>query len=606
MRISRLLIVLAPLALLVAPQVAQASESQNGADMVIINPGGGQEEDGSDGLLSVFNGEDVSSPNFFDEEFRFAAALGSDEQFFASTPQWCCSGVSPMLYAGPPTIAPLDPDDLGSWPAPASTLVGEAGAAYGVAPSWSTTGGGVEIVSTSGAVVRVPAGQAETEFPAGAPTGSGSAVIRYTAIVGGLTYVIERSISYTYPNNFFNETYTFTVPPGNTDPVEFYLGGDAAPGDSDNGRGAMTTSPNRVLYEINPDSEIFIAYGEVGSPAISPFSSGYVAAFDEPAYYSIERGYSLITGCGVLPSQQVVDTNFCLDNDEHDAGLDIQWTIPATPGTYTRQMRTIVGFQGMSVSARFTPSSVSSGQSSNLEIELVNTAFDPVSGVGFSLALPAGLTISGAATNSCDGTLTAASAGTSVALTGGDVASGDNCLVSVPVTGTVGSYTVYDQDFEDLVPLSLTKGFGNSSLEITGSPTPPGRPNLRVFLETSKKAIGGRPFSVKVKVSNRQNAGSAAEAVKSCLRVPSPLAIVRARGGKVSGRTVCWTRSSLAIGKSVTYPVTLKAPLSTRGRKSLRASVEGDNAAGQSSSASGRAVIGVRKGKVPKPQPPTG
>lgn len=137
-------------------------------------------------------------------------------------------------------------------------------------------------------------------------------------------------------------------------------------------------------------------------------------------------------------------------------------------------------------------------------------------------------------------------------------------------------------------------------------PTPSGKPNLKVSFTTPKKVTGGKPFRVKVKVTNQSNAGSVANSVKSCLVVPSPLVVVKAKGGKVTGRTVCWTRSKLGIGKAATYPVTLRAPLSTSGSESLRATVEADNASGQSSSGSGRAKITVRKGKAPKPKPPTG
>lgn len=467
-RCSRLMftLLIAGIALLAVPGAVSANRSQNGADMVIINPGGGLQADGSDGIAAVFNGENASSPNFQGGS-RFAPSAGSDQQFFAGTYQWCCGGVGPILYAGTPTAAGT-PNSPGSWPAPAEIFVGEAGAAANNnAASWGATGG-VSIIATSGAVVRVPAGTAATGFPANAPTGSGSATIRYTATVGGLTYIIDRAISYTYPNNFYTETYTFTVPTGNADPVQFYLGGDAAPGSSDSGRGAMTTTPNRVLYEINTSSQIFVAYGEVGSPAVSPFSSGWVAAYSAP-YGAIQRGYSLTANC---PSPAtVVDTDFCIDSaaGNHDAGLNIQWTLPATPGTYTRVMRTIVSFQGQSIGARFASATVNSGQDATLEIEVVNTGFASVSGVGFDLTIPSGLSISGAATSTCGGTLSAAASATTVSLTGGTIAGGSNCLISVPVAGADGTYTVADQDFGNLAPGTLTKGFGTSSVQI-GTP----------------------------------------------------------------------------------------------------------------------------------------
>ncbi|MFZ9668522.1 MAG: InlB B-repeat-containing protein [Solirubrobacterales bacterium] len=696
-------VLLVPLVLLLGASAAQAANSQNGADMVVINPGGGQALDGSDGLLSVFNGENNSNPNFFGGTRNFADNRGSDQQFFASTVQWCCDGAGPILYAGLPT-------PVGD-PNPNSVFIGEAGAAATRgADSWSaTTGtgtpstGGVEIVSTSGAVVRVPAGGASNaaNFPANAPTGSGTAVIRYTGIVDNRAYVIDRAISYTYPKNFYTETYTFTVPSGNAYPVQFYLGGDASPGDQDSGtQGAMTTTPNRVLYEINPTSQIYVAYGEVGSPATNPFSSGWAGDYDGP-YGAIERGQTLVEG-NPCPSA-IIDSNFCVDTSGHDAGLDIQWTIPSTPGSYTRQMRTIVGFQGQSVGARFNPSSVAAGQSAALEIDLLNTTFSPVSGIGFSLALPAGLSVSGSATNSCGGTLTAASGATSVSLSGGSLAAGANCLVSVPVEGAVGTYTVNDQDFQNLAPGTLSKGFGASSLEVvapseqaltvtksgggsgtvqsdptgidcgetcsanfpTGSPvtltataasgstftgwsgagcsgtgtcevtmseaksvdatftadspTPPpaDKPDLKVSLTAPKRVTGGKSFGVKLKVTNRAGgvatsravsprAGVEARSVKTCLTIPSPLITIKAKGSKINGRTACWTRSTLGSGKSVTYSATVKAPRSASGSKSLKATVQASDTAGDVVDVTGRAKVKVKKAEPPKPKPPTG
>ncbi len=365
------------------PASALAGSSQSGADMVIINPGGGQQRDGSDGLLSVFNGENTSSSNFFSGRRQFAPTAGSDEQYFARTSQWCCNGTSPLLYAGAPTPAPDDPTNPLGWPVRAGSFIGEAGAGASFATSWAASGGGVEVIATSGAVVRVPEGQAQTAFPANAPRGSGSALIRYTGVVDGRSYVIDRAIAYIYPNNFYTENYTFTVPQGNTDPVHFYVGGDAAPGTRDIGRAAMTTSPNRVLYEINETDGVWVAYGEVGSPSPSPFTSGFAARYNDP-WASMQRGYGLALYCP-LPAR-IVDSNFCLDtspDEDHDAGMDIQWTLPAAPGTYTRQMRTIVGFQGQSVTARFSVDQVEAGQDTTLQIEVTNTSPSAVSGVGF-------------------------------------------------------------------------------------------------------------------------------------------------------------------------------------------------------------------------------
>jgi len=631
-------------ALLPGASPARAASSQNLADMVIINPGGGRLGNGSDGLLSVFNGESAFNTNFFAGAKRFSTATGSDQQIFAGKSQWFGTGTSPTLFAG----SPLAPNPS-SWPNPARTI-GEAGAARASTPfflSWSaTTGtgtpstGSVQIVSTSGAIVRIPAGQASTaaNFPASAPTGSGSAVIRYTGIVNNLAYVIDRAISYTYPDNFYTETYTFTVPTGNVDPVQFYLGGDAAPGEQDQGsRGAMTTSPNRVLYEINATSGIYVAYGEVGSPATSPFSSGWVGPFSGP-YTAIAKGNTLVQGSGVCPTT-IIDTSFCIDtlSAGHDAGLDIQWTLPSTPGTYTRQMRTIVGLQGQSIAARFTPSSITAGQTTALEIEVVNTAFSTVSGVGFSLALPAGLSVSGAATNGCNGTVTAASSATSISLSGGSLPSGGNCQVSVPLGASDGAYTVNDQGFQNLTPGTLTKGFGVSTLTVTGNPaptpaptpvptpstaptpsptpvTPSSPPSLAVSLLPSRRSLrAGQAMTLGVRTSNGAAASTAmarmrgqmaiatAEGVRTCVRLPANLVLTRRPSGSArSGRTVCWSSGDIPAGQQRTAVLGVRGVAVRAVSRTISASAR--STAGSQASARATAKAGVRiTPRAPRP-----
>lgn len=156
------------------------------------------------------------------------------------------------------------------------------------------------------------------------------------------------------------------------------------------------------------------------------------------------------------------------------------------------------------------------------------------------------------------------------------------------------------------------------------SPTPPppppsGKPNLKVSFTAPKKVTGGEPFDVKVKVTNRASKAAAsgpasaravrsttAKSVKTCLKVPSPLIMMRAKGATINGRTACWNRSSLGSGKSVTYAATIKPPRTASGSKSLQAMVQAADPAGEEVTTSGKAKITVKKGKAPKPKPPTG
>jgi hypothetical protein len=354
---------------------------------------------------------------------------GSDQQFFRGTGQWCCGGIAPLLNVG-------------------GTLVGEGGAAanHGAA-SWDS----VSVVSTTGSAVRAPSGS--MTLPS-TPAGSGAAVLRYETTVGGLLYRVDRTITYVYPDPHYTETYAVTVPAGNAAAIKLYLGGDAAPGDSDQGEGATVASPRRSLFEINSSSNIYVAFHEV--QGLPPFSHYFVGTFSTP--------YAAIAAGGDLP-----DT---VQTGGHDAGMDVQWDIPGSPGTHTVGHRTEVNVQGTRVTAGFPVPSVNLGDPASLELRIDNTGFTPRSGLGVSVALPAGLTVAGAGTNACGGTLTAATGGSAVSVSGAAVGPADGCTVSVPVAAAGGgTYSIDQQTLT--VAGGLTTGYGSAVLTVAGPSAPP-------------------------------------------------------------------------------------------------------------------------------------
>jgi hypothetical protein len=419
-------------AVALTPGVSGAEESQNGGDMIVINPGGGADPTGADGLQIVLNGNDGYTGTPGAEES--VPVDGSDQVYFADTSQWCCSGASPQLNIG-------------------GTLYGEAGASYNKhATSWDST----TIVSVSGAIGRASAGSGTPDDTT--TQGSGSAHLRYSVEHSSLTYTLDRYVSYTFPNNYYTDSFTLTIPAGNSEVVKFYNGGDAAPGNSDHGSGFgvgpafSTTAPQNGVYEVNTDSGIYISYSDVLGGGTA--DGLYAGQYRTPVYDQIYAGD---------------DIGFVVNPSDHDAGLDLQKTFGSTPGTYTYTHKTTVDFQGTSVSAAFDPAEVAAGETAELVFEVLNTEFSPVPGIGFALTLPAGLTVAGAATNDCGGTATAA--GSSVSLAGASIDAAAVCYVRVPVTGVAGAtYTVEDQD---IVPTALTVGYGVSTLTVTGStPTP--------------------------------------------------------------------------------------------------------------------------------------
>lgn len=403
------------------PSTATAAGSQVNQGAIIINPGGGVQSNGSDGIKAVFNGVAPLS-----------SYTGSDQLYFANTYQWCCGGSSPQLNVN-------------------GTLIGEAGASSFGSIDWDS----ISVQSSSGAVEILQPGDSTSTSTA---TGNAQVTIRYQKTLNGLNYLVDRAITYTYPNNFYTENYTFTIPAGNTGPVKFYQGGDASPGSSDQGSGFSVTTPTVAAYEVNTSSGIYISYQQtIGGIA---FDGLWASSYSGP--------YTTIAAGG--------DIGFVTTTSIHDAGLDMQWTLGSTPGTYTRSMITQGGFQSTQVTAAFDSNSGTAGQSTNFTFQIVNTNFSAQSNLSFSAVLPAGLTISGQPTNTCSGTLTANNGSSSMSISGASVASGSNCSITLPVTGAAGSYSWSDQTTSVSNPLE--KGYSTSTLVLTGSATPSPNPTL--------------------------------------------------------------------------------------------------------------------------------
>ncbi|MGY1813092.1 fibronectin type III domain-containing protein [Blastococcus sp. SYSU D00820] len=391
---------------------ASAGNDQHGQPEVVLNPGGGQDAGGADGLRIVLNRGDSS-------------ARGGDQLHFAGTYQYCCTAVAPMLSIG-------------------GDLYGEAGPAYDDGDGTAASFTGLSVVSTSGAASTT----------GGTATGDASATLRYTVERGGLTYTMDRTVSYTYPNDYFTDRYTFTIPAGNSEVVRFYKGGDTAPGSSDEGYGIQLTSPVRSVISLNPSSHIQVGEREI--PGEKPFDGARAADYWDP-YEVVAAGQ---------------DIGFVTETESHDAGLMVQWDLGTTAGTQTHAMETFVNFQGASLTAAFRASTAAPGAPVLLDLNVVNTALEPTSPIGYTFALPAGLTVAaGAPVNGCGGTLTASAGAGSITLAGGSVGATTNCVTSVPVTASSdGSYAIARGSASALTGLS--NGVGSSTLTVSTPSTP--------------------------------------------------------------------------------------------------------------------------------------
>lgn len=391
------------LSLLINLPIVRAASGQAGAEQVTLNPGGGVQTNGSDGIRFTINSED--------------GWLGQDALNYRDTVQYCCSAGAPMLNIG-------------------GTLYGQAGPAYS-GQNWST----LEIVSTTGATSV----GARTST-----TGNSSATVRYTAVKDGLTYTMTRVVSYVYPNDYVNDSYTFTIPSGNTDAVKFYLGGDTAPGSSDSGYGVMLTAPVRSVISLNTSSHIMFGFREVEGS--KPFDGATTQNFGIP-YGAVQAGN---------------DIGFVATESFHDAGLMVQWNLGSTPGTQTASMQQFATQQGTNLNASFASGSTNTNTPINLNVSIANTELTTVSSLGYTLTLPAGLVVDSSSTsNSCSGTLTATAGSNSIVLSGGSVAGADNCISIIPVVSSlVGTYGISSSSFSSLAG-ALTNNVGASSLIVT-------------------------------------------------------------------------------------------------------------------------------------------
>jgi hypothetical protein len=260
--------------------------------MVVLNPGGGILSDGSDGIRIHFNSN--NDPQ-----------RGSDQVYFTDENNWCCSGGGPVMAVG-------------------STVFGEASAASNASlPSFDS----LAISGVTGANQRVPAGTDDETITFDSATGNAGATLTYTKDVGGRIYTLKRVVTYTFPNNYYDETWTVTIPSGNTEVVKLYVGGDTAPGGSDVGTGQLReVNGLKLIYSANPESGQYIGYSELD--AGSAWTRYWSADFYDP--------YEVIAVAG--------DIENTIEADEHDAGLQVQWTLGSTPGDYARSMRTTIGF----------------------------------------------------------------------------------------------------------------------------------------------------------------------------------------------------------------------------------------------------------------------
>lgn len=154
------------------------------------------------------------------------------------------------------------------------------------------------------------------------------------------------------------------------------------------------------------------------------------------------------------------------------SGYGTQTGLPATAS--------IVVVAAPSIAAAFSPTSIAAGGTSYVTFTIANPAGNtvPLTGVGFTVTLPAGLSAAGPAGPMCGGTLTL-SPPSGVSLSGATIAVGGQCQFSLMFAGVAaGSYTITTSHVA-----SANGGSGNvatapltANAAATPTPTPSGTP----------------------------------------------------------------------------------------------------------------------------------
>ena len=240
-----------------------------------------------------------------------------------------------------------------------------------------------------------------------------------------------------------------------------------------------------------------------------------------------------------------------------------------TPSSATN---TLIPAINVPVSKAFAPAGIPPNGTSVLTISVVNNSAGnvPLSGMALSDTLPAGVTIAtppSASTTCGPGSVAAAAGGTTVGLTGGSVAAGATCTVSVSVTSSaVGSYS-------NTIPVSAlttNQGATNSSpAQATLAVLNPNGVTVTKGFAPAQIAAGGTS-TLTIGLANTSgsalNALSISDALPANVTVaPVPNASTTCTGGTVTASagssSVTLAGGSLALNASCTVTVSVTGTL---------------------------------------------
>lgn len=149
-------------------------------------------------------------------------------------------------------------------------------------------------------------------------TGTGSSDL--SVQVDGRTYVVHLALDYTYPNNYITQTFSVTVPAGNTYNVKLYNLYDSYLGGSDNGAGFYNSSAKIVGVS---GQTVYEGLRYVSGQAWA----GYMSAHYEDVVFGLNSNIGPGTGTNL--------DNSIITDPTNDNGFGVNWDFGTAAGTTT-------------------------------------------------------------------------------------------------------------------------------------------------------------------------------------------------------------------------------------------------------------------------------
>jgi uncharacterized repeat protein (TIGR01451 family) len=352
----------------------------------------------------------------------------------------------------------------------------------------------------------------------------------------------------------------------------------------------------------------------VGNPNAGTALNGIAFSDSLPAGLSVAAVPNVVNGCGgaftAVPAATMVDLSgvTLAASGTCTVSVDVVGLTSGVKNNTTGNVSSTNGGVGNTASASvtvleppaiakaFNPATIAPGGTSTLTLTLSNPAANTVAlvGVAFTDAFPAGLTVASpnGLANTCGGTATAAAGSGSVSLSGGTIAVGASCAITLTVTAAApGSFVNTTGTVS-----STNGGTGNTA---TATLNVNAAPQLTVVKTASPNPFTvGQAASYTITVTNTGGSPTSAD-ITLTDTLPTGISLTGASGTgwTCSGTTaLSCTYSGAALAPSASTVLTLNVSVAAgtaNGNNSATASGGGDPACPAASNCTGVVTVPV-------------